>query len=159
MNPIDVVLLYTPIVQFFILYGLLYRHELSRLAHPLKEKTNLGAWVEVFERLGLAKQNEKAHSGLRVREYLLEMVLPAALLATLGPELFLPLILALVRVPTGALGPLLFLLQFIPALYFMIFLCRHYLGPRPVHRHRSTLPFPRMSSMVRCVGRKEAQGR
>jgi hypothetical protein len=159
MNPIDVLLLYTPLVQFFILYGLLYRHELSRLAHPLKEKTDLGAWVEVFERLNLAEFGKKVQSGQWVKKYLLEMVLPAALLATLGPELFLPLILALVRVPTGALGPLLFLLQFIPAFYVMIFLYRHYLGPRPIHRHRSTLPFPRMSSMVRCLGKKETQAR
>lgn len=159
MNPIEVLLLYTPLVQFLILYGLLYRHELSRLAHPLQEKMDLRAWIEVFERLDLAKKNEKVQFGPRVREYLLEMVLPTALLAALGPELFLPLVLALVRVPAGALSPLLFLLQFIPALYFMIFLYRNYLGPRPIHRHRSTLPFPRMSSMVRCLGRKETQGR
>jgi len=159
MNPIEALLLYAPPVQFFILYGLFFRHELSRLAHPLKEKTDLAVWVEAFESLGLAKQLARGSSGPRVRKYLLEMVLPTALLSTLGPELFMPLILALVRVPAGALGPLLFLLQFIPASYLIAFLYRHYLGPRPIHRHRSTLPFPRMSSMVRCMGKKETQGR
>jgi hypothetical protein len=159
MNPTEVLLLYTPPAQFFILYGLLYRHEPSRFAHPLKEKTDISAWVEVLERLGLAKQGEKVRSSLRVKKYLLEMVLPTALLATLGPELLMPLILALVRVPAGAFGPLLFLLQFIPASYFMIFLQRNYLGPRPIHRHRTTMPFPRMSSMVRCLGKKGMEGR
>jgi len=159
MSPTEILLLYTPLVQFFILYGLLYRHELSRLVHPLKERTGVSAWVEAFERLGLAKQHENAQSGPRVRKYVLEMVLPAGLLATLGPELFMPLILALVPVPAAALGPMLFLLQFIPASYVTVFLCRNYFGPLPIHRHRTTLPFPRMSSMARCLGKKEMEGR
>lgn len=159
MSPIETLLLYTPLVQFLILYGLLYRHEPSRLAHPLKEKAGIGAWVEAFELLGLAKQGGNVRTGPRVRKYVLEMVLPTALLATLSPELFMPLILALIRVPAGAFGPLLFLLQFIPASYFTIFLHKNYLGPRPIHRHRTTLPFPRMSSIVRCLGKKETEGR
>jgi hypothetical protein len=41
LNLIEVLLLYTPLVQFLLLYGVLYRHELSRLAHPIGMETIL----------------------------------------------------------------------------------------------------------------------
>jgi hypothetical protein len=126
----------------------------------LKEKTGVKAWGEAFEQLGLV-----GHGGVkqppdpRARKFVLEMVLPTALLSTLCPELFLPVILSLVPALAGVQGPVLFLLQFIPASYFLAFLQRNYLGPLPIHRHRTTLPLPRMSSMVRCLREKEVEGR
>ncbi len=152
--------LYTPLAQFLLLYALLYRHEPSRLAHPLKEKTGMKAWTETLVQVGLVKQREVKESlDTRARKHVLEIILPTALLATLCPALFLPVILALVPALTGVQGLLLFLLQFIPASYFLAFLHRNYLGPLPIHRHRTTLPLPRMSSMVRCLGKKEREGR
>jgi hypothetical protein len=157
MSPTEA-LLYTPLVQFLALYGVLYRHEPSRLAHPLKEKTGVEAWGEAFEQLGLVSHDEVEHSpDPRARKFVLEMVLPTALLSTLCPELFLQVILVLLPAAEAAWGPLLFLLQFIPASYFLAFLQRNYLGPLPIHRHRTTLPLPRMSSMVRCLGEKERE--
>jgi hypothetical protein len=158
MSPAEV-LLYTPLVQFLMLYGVLYRHELSRLVHPLKEKTGVKAWGEAFEKLGLVDHDEVEYPhDPRARKFVLEMVLPTALLSTLCPELFLQVILVLVPASEGAWGPLLFLLQFIPAAYFLAFLHRNYLGPLPIHRHRTTLPLPRMSSMVRCLREKKGEG-
>ena len=157
MSPADA-LLYTPLVQFLMIYALLYRHEPSRLAHPLKEKTGMKAWHEALVQVGLVKQEVEVPPDTRVKRHVLEMILPTALLAALCPEFFLPVVLALVPALTGVQGPMLFLLQFIPATYFLALLRRNYLGPLPIHRNRSTLPLPRMSSMVRCLGEKESEG-
>jgi hypothetical protein len=157
MSPAEA-LLYTPLVQFLMLYALLYRHEPSRLAHPLKEKTGTKAWAQAFAQVGLVKQEVEVPPDQGVRKHVLEMILPTALLATLCPDFFLPVILALVPALTGVQGLVLFLLQFIPASYFLALLQRDYLGPFPIHRNRNTLPLLRMSSMVRCLGEKEREG-
>ena len=151
-------LLYTPLLQLLVLYTILYRHELSRLAHPLKEGTDREAWADALRQLALPRAGElkKAPSDAdpRAMKYFLKVVIPAAILGALCPELFLPAILALVPVLSIVKGPLLFLLQFTPATYFFAFLRLDYLGPPPIHRHSTTLPLPRMSSMVRCLGEK-----
>jgi len=156
MSPADA-LLYTPLVQFLMIYALLYRHEPSRLAHPLKEKTGLKAWAQALVQVGLVKQEAEVPQDTRVRRHVLELILPTALLAALCPELFLPVTLSLVPALTGLKGLVLFLLQFIPASYFLALLRRNYLGPLPIHRNRTTLPLPRMSSMIRCLGEKESE--
>ena len=138
-------LLYTPLLQLLVLYAILYRHELSRLAHPLKERTGTEAWADALQQLtlraGELKKVPSSAADPRAMKCLLKVVTPAALL--------------------GALCPLLFLLQFIPAAYFIVLLGRDYLGPPPIHHHRTTLPLPRMSSMVRWLGEKgkEEEGR
>ncbi len=157
MSPAEA-LLYTPLVQFFMLYTLLYRHEPSRLAHPLKEKTGMKAWAQALAQVGLVKQEVEVPPDTRVRKRVLGMILPTVMLATLCPESFLPVVLALVPALAGFKGLVLFLLQFIPASYFLALLRRNYLGPLPIHRNRTTLPLPRASSMVRCLGEKEGEG-
>lgn len=157
MSPAEA-LLYTPLVQFLMLYALLYRHEPSRLAHPLKEKRGVKAWVEVLSRVGLVKQEVKVQPHTRRRRRVLAMILPTVLLAMLCPVFFLPAALTLVPALTGLKDLVLFLLQYIPASYFLALLKRDYLGPIPIDRHRSTLPLPRTSSMVRCLGKKEGAG-
>ena len=158
-------LLYTPLLQLLVLYAILYRHELSRLAHPLKERTGTEAWADALQQLALRagelKKVPSSAAAPRAMKCLLKVVTPAALLGALCPELFLPAILALVPALSIVKDSLLFLLQFIPAAYFIAFLRRDYLGPPPIHRHRTTLPLPRMSSMVRCLGEggKEDEGR
>ncbi len=153
-----VCLLYTPLLQLLVLYAIFYRHELSRLAHPLKERTGTAAWADALQQLALPRPGElkmmPSAADPRAMKYLLRVVAPAALLGALCPELFLPAILALVPALSIVKGPLLFLLQFIPAAYFIAFLRLDYLGPIPIPRHRATLPLPRMSSMVRCLGEK-----
>jgi len=158
-TPVELVvigLLYTPLLQLLVLYAIFYRHELSRLAHPLKERTGTEAWADALQQLALARpgelKNVPSSSDPKVMKYLIKVVTPAALLGALCPELFLPAILALVPALSIVKGPLLFLLQFIPAAYFIVFLRLDYLGPPPIHRHTTTLPLPRMSSMVRCLG-------
>src|SRR5438876_4314881 len=115
-------LLYTPLLQFLVLYAILYRHELSRLAHPLKERTGTEAWADALQQLALARPGElkKVPSAAdpRAAKYLVKVVTPAALLGALCPGLFLPAILALVPALSIVKDPLLFLLQFIPAAYF-----------------------------------------
>jgi len=158
-------LLYTPVLQLLVLYAIFYRHELSRLAHPLKERTGTEAWADALQQLALARPGElkKVPSAAdpRAMKYLHKVVTPAAVLGALCPELLLPAILALVPALSIVEGPLLFLLQFIPAPYSIVFLRRDYLWPPPLHRHRTTLPLPRMSSMVRWLGEKgkEEEGR
>ena len=151
-------LLYTPLVQFLMLYALLYRHEPSRIAHPLKEKTGLKAWTQALMQVGLMKPETEVPTDTRMRKRVFGMILLTALLAALCPVFFLPAVLALIPALAGFKGLALFLLQFIPASYFLARLRRNYLGPIPIHRHRSTMPLPRMSSMVRCLGEKEGEG-
>ena len=150
-------LLFTPLVQFLALYALLYRHEPSRLAHPLKEKTGMKAWAQALAQVGLVKPETEVPPDTKTRNRVFEMILLTALLSALCPVFFLPAVLALIPALAGFKDLVLFLLQFIPASYFLAGLRRNYLGPLPIHRHRSTLPLPRMSSMVRCLGEKEGE--
>lgn len=151
-------LLYTPVLQFFAIYTLLYRREPSRLAHPLRQKTGMRAWAKALTEVGLVKQDVKVPPDTGMMKDALEMMLLPALLAALCPEFFLPAVLALIPALAGFKGLVLFLLQFVPALCFLTLLVRNYLGPLPIHRNKSTLPLPRMSSMVRCLGEKAGEG-
>ncbi len=151
-------LLFTPLVQFLVLYASLYRHEPSRLAHPLKEKTGVRAWAQALAQVGLVKPETEAPPDTRTRKRVFGMILLTALLSALCPVFFLPAIMALIPALAGFKDLALFLLQFMPASYFLACLRRNYLGPLPIHRHRSTMPLPRMSSMVRSLGEKEGDG-
>src|SRR5438876_6342322 len=91
-------LLYTPLLQLLVLYAMFYRHELSRLAHPLKERTGTAAWADALQQLALAwpgelKKVPSSAADPRAMNYLLKVVTPAALLGALSPGLFLPAIL------------------------------------------------------------------
>jgi len=150
-------LLFTPLVQFFALYALIYRHEPSRLTHPLKEKTGVRAWAQALAQVGLVKPGMEVPPDTRTRKRVFEMILLTALLSALCPVFFQPAALALIPALARFKDLALFLLQFIPASCFLACLRRIYLGPLPVYRHRSTLPLPRASSMVRCLGEKEGE--
>jgi hypothetical protein len=150
-------LLFTPLVQFLVLYALVYRHEPSRLAHPLKEKTGARAWAQALAQIGLVKPGMEVPPDTRTRKRVFEMILLTALLTALCPVFFLPAVLALIPALAGFKDLALFLLQFIPASFFLACLRLIYLGPLPIHRHRSTLPLPRASSMVRCLGEKKEE--
>src|SRR2546428_7018255 len=122
-------LLYTPLLQLLVLYAIFYRHELSRLAHPMKERTGRGAWADALQQLALArlgnlKKVPSSAADPRAMKCLLKVVTPAALPGALCPLLFLPAILALVPALSIDKGPLLFLLQFILAAYLIAFLSR-----------------------------------
>lgn len=149
---------YAPVAQVAVLYAVLYRNDPLRFLHRSREMDGLRTWTAVLQQLGILEGPVKAGREIKTDVIqALELVLPTALLSALSPLLFLPLLDAafpfLLRFGTAPL----FLLQFVPASYFLVLLQHNYLGPLPIHRHRTTLPLPRMSSMVRCLGRKEAE--
>jgi hypothetical protein len=161
----EVLTLYTPAVQIGVLYLFLYRHDLLRFLHPLKEKRGPNAWAETFLQLGVLKEREAlkltdiegAERNKGKVAFALKLVLPSAFLWFLSIWLFLP-VLGSALPSLSRFGPsLLLLLQFIPAAYLLAFLRQNYLGPLPIPPHRSTLPLPRMSSMVKWLGENEEE--
>jgi hypothetical protein len=53
MNPAEAVVLYLPIPYWGAFLLLLYRHDLSRLFHPVRDDGSLGNWWAVLNHLGI----------------------------------------------------------------------------------------------------------
>jgi hypothetical protein len=66
MSPLLSFFFYTPIPWAAILCIILYRHDLSQLMHPVKERNSLRDWKSVFQDLGIAVKQSPASD---VNEY------------------------------------------------------------------------------------------
>ena len=53
MNPAEAIFLYLPIPYWAAFLLLLYRHDLSRLIHPVRDDGSLRNWWAVLNHLGL----------------------------------------------------------------------------------------------------------
>jgi len=148
LEPILIVM-YSPILQFFIIYLAAYRQELSRFLMPFHEHASTNEWRKVLKALGVeAILPEKGPEyGCNKR-----------LILTFGITVILSVTIALTMVfvlqKTLQLPPLFrvalsILSQFIPATYCFAFISRWYLGPLPNPPKRMFLRYPRLGSRIR----------
>jgi hypothetical protein len=153
----------TPLFQTFITYIVMYRHELSRLFHPIYERRDDKDWRRVLSDLKLIPKQEK-----KDKERTVTVVIPVKVIslvvAVLIPTILVdvvitPVILAsLPAFLNHTFLPVLIqaLLQFIPAFIAMIGLARLWLGPIPVPPHKYALPQKRPGSLLRHLQWEES---
>lgn len=147
-----IVALYTPLFQALGLYFFLYRGDLLRFRHPLREKRGLAAWVDVLTQLGLIKEKIDVSGGRRkmvASRLVSRLLMPTAMLSLLSAYLLAPLLLEMIPLLARFESPLLFFIQLIPSTYFLLMSERDYLGPLPLGSERHILPPKHRSSLIR----------
>jgi hypothetical protein len=141
--------MYSPFLQFFIIYLAAYRHEVGRFLRPFRERASINDWRKVLRALGveaiLPEKGPEYDSDKR-------LILSLGITAILSVSLTLTMVFALQKIPS--LPPLFrvalpILSQFIPATYFFAFISKWYFGPLPNQPRRMLLRYPRLGSRIR----------
>jgi hypothetical protein len=148
LEPILIVM-YSPILQFFIIYLAAYRQELSRFLMPFHEHASTNEWRKVLKALGVeAILPEKGPEYGCDKRLILTFAITVILSVTITLTMVFALQKALQLPPLFRVAlPILF--QFIPASYFFAFICKWYLGPLPNQPKRMLLSYPRLGSRIR----------
>jgi hypothetical protein len=148
LEPVLIVM-YSPVLQFFIIYLAAYRHEVGRFLRPFHEHASIDDWRKVLKALGveviLPERGPECDSDKR-------LILSLGITVILSVSITLTMVFALQKIPS--LPPLFrvalsILSQFIPASYFFAFICKWYLGPLPNPPKRMLLRYPRLGSRIR----------
>jgi hypothetical protein len=148
LEPVLIVM-YSPVLQFFVIYLATYRHEVGRFLRPFHEHASINDWRKVLKTLGvealLPEKGPEYGSDKRLIlifgiTVILCMTIPLTMVFALQKALQLP---PLFRVAL----PILF--QFIPATYFFAFISKWYFGPLPNQPRRMLLRYPRLGSRIR----------
>jgi hypothetical protein len=148
LEPILVVV-YSPVLQFFIIYLAAYRHEVGRFLRPFRERASIDDWRKVLKVLGqeaiLPEKGPEYDSDKR-------LILIFGIAVILSMTITLTMVFALQKIPQlpplfGVAIPILF--QFIPVTYCFAFISRWYLGPLPNPPKRMLLHYPRLGSRIR----------
>jgi hypothetical protein len=148
LEPILIVM-YSPVLQFIIIYLATYRHEVGRFLRPLHQHASINDWRKVLKALGveaiLPEKGPECDSDKRlILSFGITVILSFAFtLATIFSLKETPQLPPLFRVAL----PILF--QFIPASYFFAFISRRYLGPLLNPPKRMFLRYPRLGSRIR----------
>jgi hypothetical protein len=148
LEPVLIVM-YSPVLQFFIIYLAAYRHEVGRFLRPFHEHAAINDWRKVMKALGVeAVLPEKGPEYDAAKKLILIFGITVILCMTIP----LAMVLVLQKIPS--LPPLFrvalpILFQFIPATYFFAFISRWYLGPLPNPPKRMLLCYPRLGSRIR----------
>jgi len=148
LEPILIVM-YSPVLQFIIIYLATYRHEVGRFLRPLHQHASINDWRKVLKALGveaiLPEKGPECDSDKRlILTFGITVILSFAFtLATIFSLKETPQLPPLFRVAL----PILF--QFIPASYFFAFISRRYLGPLLNPPKRMFLRYPRLGSRIR----------
>jgi len=141
--------MYSPVLQFFIIYLAAYRQEISRFLMPFHEHASTNDWRKVLKALGVeAILLEKG------REYGCDkrLILSLGITAILSVSITLTMVFVLqkaLQLPPLFRVALSILSQFIPASYLFAFICKWYLGPLPNPQKRTLLLYPRLGSRIR----------
>jgi len=148
LEPILIVM-YSPVLQFIIIYLATYRHEVGRFLRPLHQHASIYDWRKVLKALGveaiLPEKGPEYGSDKR-------LILTFGITVILSVTITLTMVFALQKTPSL---PALFrvalpiLSQFIPASYFFAFISKWYLGPLPNQPRRMLLLYPRLGSRIR----------
>jgi hypothetical protein len=141
--------MYSPVLQFFIIYLAAYRHEVGRFLRPFHEHASIDDWRKVLKALGVEaippEKGPECDSDKR-------LILSFGITAILSVTITLTMVFALQKIPS--LPPLFrvalpMLSQFIPATYFFAFISKWYFGPLPNQPRRMLLRYPRLGSRIR----------
>jgi hypothetical protein len=143
------IVMYSPFLQFFIIYLAAYRQELSRFLRPFHEHASTNDWRKVLKALGvdtiLPERGPEHGSDKR-------LILTFGITVILSVSLTLTMVFALqkaLQLPPLFRVALPILFQFIPASYFFAFISKWYLGPLPNPPKRMFLRYPRLGSRIR----------
>jgi hypothetical protein len=141
--------MYSPFLQFFIIYLAAYRQELSRFFRPFHEHASINDWRKVLKALGveaiLPEKGPEYGSDKR-------LILTFGITVILSVSLTLTMVFALqkaLQLPPLFRVALPILFQFVPATYFFAFISKWYLGPLPNPPKRMLLRYPRLGSRIR----------
>jgi len=141
--------MYSPVLQFIIIYLATYRHEVGRFLRPFHEHVSVNDWRKVLKALGVeAILPEKGPEHGSDKRLILSLGITVILSVTITLTMVLALQKALQLPPLFRVA-LLILFQFIPASYFFAFISRWYLGPLPNQLRRMLLRYPRLGSRIR----------
>jgi hypothetical protein len=141
--------MYSPFLQFFIIYLAAYRHEVGRFLRPFHEHASIDDWRKVMKALRVeAILPEKGPECDSDKRLILSLGITAILSVTITLTMVFVLQKAL-QLPPLFRAALLILSQFIPATYFFAFICKWYLGPLPNQPRRMLLLYPRLGSRIR----------
>ena len=137
--------LYTPVPYLAAMYLVTYRHDLGRLAKPFRDLSSESEWYSVCKRLGLG-------ADLRPPE--------KPLLGSTRNLLLLVASLAIYAVSGYASSLLLAwyylcALQAAVAVPLFVLLVLNWTGPFPFKPYRDVLPYPRLGTRVRDLGRRK----
>jgi hypothetical protein len=141
--------MYSPVLQFFIIYLAAYRQELSRFLMPFHEHASTNEWRKVLKALGVeAILPEKGPECGCDKRLILTFAITVILSVTITLTMVFALQKALQLPPLFRVAlPILF--QFIPATYFFAFISKWYLEPLPNQPKRMLLRYPRLGSRIR----------
>jgi hypothetical protein len=141
--------MYSPVLQFFMIYLAAYKHEVGRFLRPFYEHASINNWRKVMKAFGVkAILPEKGPEYGSDKRFILSF----GITVILSVSITLTMVFALQMIPS--LPPLFrvalpILFQFIPASYFFAFISRWYLGPLPNQPRRMLLRYPRLGSRIR----------
>jgi len=141
--------MYSPVLQFFVIYLAAYRQELSRFLRPFHEHASINDWRKVLNALGveaILPEKGPEHDGDK------RLILTFGITVILSVSITLTMVFVLQKIPS--LPPLFrvalpILFQFIPASYFFAFISKGYLGPLPNLPKGMLLRYPRLGSRIR----------
>jgi hypothetical protein len=141
--------MYSPVLQFFVIYLAAYRQEVGRFLRPFRERASIYGWRKVLKALGveaiLPEKGPECDSDKR-------LILTFGITVILSVTITLTMVFALqkaLQLPALFRVALPILSQFIPASYFFAFISRWYLGPLPNPPKRMLLRYPRLGSRIR----------
>jgi hypothetical protein len=141
--------MYSPILQFFIIYLATYRHEVNKFLSPFHEHVSINDWRKVLKALGaeaiLPEKGPEYDSDKR-------LILTFSITVILSVSITLTMVFVLqkaLQLPPLFRVALSILSQFIPATYCFAFISRWYLGPLPNQPRRMLLRYPRLGSRIR----------
>jgi len=141
--------MYSPVLQFFVIYVAAYRHEVGRFLRPFHEHASIDDWRKVMKALGveaiLPEKGPECDSDKRLH-------LSLGITVILSVTITLTMVLVLqkaVQLPPLFRVALPILFQFIPAFYFFAFIRKWYFGPLPNQPRRMLLLCPRLGSRIR----------
>jgi len=126
--------MYSPVLQFFIIYLAAYKHEVGRFLRPFHEHASIYDWRKVLKTLGVEaippEKGPECDSDKR-------LILSFGITAILSVTITLTMVFVLQKIPS--LPPLFrvalsILSQFIPASYFFAFISGGTLDLFPIHQ-------------------------
>lgn len=137
MNPAEVVFLYLPMPYWAGFLLLLYRHDISRLLHPVRDDGSLGNWWAVLNYLGiLDKGARRPTRKKKIIPYVTYLSVSAGVSLSWTLRLF-PLLWYYLIIVQGISG------------IVLAAATMQYLGTPPRRPYTDVLRYPRLGSRIR----------
>jgi len=141
-----ILFLYTPIPWIAGMYVTAYRHDLTRIARPLRDHSSRKDWWSVCLYLGLISASVPKPKESPWKVTLFIVVIASSLISLVWLVITIPLAwYYLCALQAAAALPLFLLLVSVA-------------GPIPFRPYRDVLPYPRLGTRVRHLKRRKTEG-